>query len=307
MDLSLDELIAKRTKHSAGCSAGGHNKGVSALLDLRTNRTNGNGGPIRHSGRTTASSSSDSNGRYVNTPSTSRYRERANGEYSNDGVYRIVLSNLDFGVTSEDLRLLLGEFGSVKCAEVRHNEYGKSLGKADVIFTNKNSALMAIRRYHNTCLDGRYIKFKLISKLSTSNWQSISNGVRPSRWIFARPITLDVRPLEIWKFGRDCYTRGFTTNFPPLLPTGASHDGNLDGFRGGNNVVYNSIIRPASPHVPIKRVTTGRRHFCFALARASKDYETVSFIDIALRFRNVTRNLERKKFHTSSGHVSFTQ
>jgi len=56
---------------------------------------------------------------------------------------------------------------SESSAEVRHNEYVKSLGKADVIFTNKNSALTAIRWYHNTCLDGRYIKFELISKLST--------------------------------------------------------------------------------------------------------------------------------------------
>ena len=71
---------------------------------------------------------------------------------------KLYISNLDFGVTNEDIKELFTEFGRVRRYGVNFAQNGQSLGTAEVQYENRNSALKAIQKYNNVPLDGRPMK-----------------------------------------------------------------------------------------------------------------------------------------------------
>lgn len=81
----------------------------------------------------------------------------------NSGPAKILVSNLDFGVTEQDIRNLFSELGKLKKTSLHFNKQGKSLGSAEVIFNRRLDALKAIKEYHNVNLDGRPMHIQLIS------------------------------------------------------------------------------------------------------------------------------------------------
>ncbi|KAF0908274.1 hypothetical protein E2562_023891 [Oryza meyeriana var. granulata] len=79
---------------------------------------------------------------------------------------KLHISNLDAGVTVEDVQELFSEIGELKRYSVNYDKDGKSQGTAEVVFARKVDALEAIKRYDGVILDGKPMKIDLIGNNS---------------------------------------------------------------------------------------------------------------------------------------------
>ncbi|CAI0443141.1 unnamed protein product [Linum tenue] len=75
---------------------------------------------------------------------------------------RLYVSNLDYGVTSQDIKVLFSEVGKLKRYSIHCDESGRPKGTAEVVYERYGDALAAIMRYDNVDLDGRPLRIELI-------------------------------------------------------------------------------------------------------------------------------------------------
>ncbi|XP_025192878.1 THO complex subunit 4-like [Melanaphis sacchari] len=187
MDLSLDEIIKSKRSTSRdghrgdegqGGSRGGGIRRDGGGLNFRSNGVIGGGeGPMRRNRPMARRSNGFNPYSWTRDMYEGPKRQQMRGGLSTTNIHKIIISNLDFGVTSKDIQELFDEFGPLKTATVHYDTSGRSLGIADVVFDSKNAALKAVHQYNNVRLDGRPMKIKLATELST-----VANlATRPSK------------------------------------------------------------------------------------------------------------------------------
>jgi len=177
--MSLDDII--KTEGITGRRGGGRGRG----------NTRGAGGSRNAGGRTRGGSSARGAGRFSNRGQRSTPYSRparVPDKWQHDmydgpkggraGGAQLLVSNLDFGVSDNDIQELFMEFGHLKKAAVHYDRSGRSLGTADVVFENRSEALKAMKQYNGVPLDGRPMKIQMASS-GDSGPVSQRTGDRP--------------------------------------------------------------------------------------------------------------------------------
>lgn len=75
---------------------------------------------------------------------------------------KLYISNLDYGVSNEDIKELFSEIGQLKRCTVHYDRNGRPSGSAEVFFARRSDAMAALKRYNNVHLDGKAMKIEIV-------------------------------------------------------------------------------------------------------------------------------------------------
>lgn len=75
---------------------------------------------------------------------------------------KLYISNLDYGVTNEDIKVLFSEVGELRRYSIHYDKSGRSKGTAEVAFTRQSDAFAAVKRYNGVQLDGKPMKIEMV-------------------------------------------------------------------------------------------------------------------------------------------------
>jgi THO complex subunit 4 len=93
--------------------------------------------------------------------------------------YKLVISNLDYKVSDEDIKELFESFGAIKRAGIVYDRSGRSEEMAEVVFLKKPDAERALQRYNNVSLDGKPMSIELVAPtLGGRVVETLTSGLR---------------------------------------------------------------------------------------------------------------------------------
>ncbi|KAK8683519.1 hypothetical protein V6N13_039578 [Hibiscus sabdariffa] len=157
LEMSLDDLI-KRSRKSGSGNPRGRGRGSGA-------------GPVRRFSNRGANRSAPY------TPAMAPETTWQHDMYSSKGAAfqgqagpasaietgtKLYISNLDYGVSNDDIKELFSEVGDLKRYAIHYDWTGRSKGTAEVVFSRKADAMAAVKRYNNVQLDGKPMKIEIV-------------------------------------------------------------------------------------------------------------------------------------------------
>ncbi|GAB4860187.1 hypothetical protein Ancab_011665 [Ancistrocladus abbreviatus] len=151
LDMSLDDLI-KNNKTSARGSFRGRGRGSSGPGPARRfqNRAANRSAPYF------APKAPDSVWQH------DMFAQQVGRASSIETGTKLYISNLDYGVSNEDIKELFSEVGDLKRYSIHYDRSGRSKGTAEVVFSRRMDALAAVKRYNNVELDRKPMKIEIV-------------------------------------------------------------------------------------------------------------------------------------------------
>ncbi|KAJ1719062.1 hypothetical protein LPJ53_006101, partial [Coemansia erecta] len=157
LDKSLDEIISSSQRSGRGRRGGNQTSQRNSPYARRDGgvQKSGNGGRNRQNQNQNQQAAAAQSMMF----NPAAFLAAAQQQTQTSG--KILISNLDYGVTSDDLRTLFSQVGPVTKAMLNFNASGKSNGTGEVTFRNASNATLAVEKYHGVTLDGRAMKIEV--------------------------------------------------------------------------------------------------------------------------------------------------
>ncbi|KAI4307654.1 hypothetical protein L6164_030819 [Bauhinia variegata] len=167
LDMSLDDRIKNRSNRGRGRGRGRPQRGRVPGRNVPGGRMPGAArrGPLTVNTRPSAYAIAKSIRRPRPFPWQHDLFEdslRAAGIQGVEVGTKLYVSNLDHGVTNEDIRELFSEIGDLKRYAVHYDKNGRPSGSAEVLYARRSDAFAALKRYNDVLLDGRPMKIEIV-------------------------------------------------------------------------------------------------------------------------------------------------
>ncbi|XP_057501008.1 THO complex subunit 4D-like [Actinidia eriantha] len=191
LDMSLDDMIKNSRNSRRGRGQGRARRGRGAGGSFSGGRMMGppRRGPLRVNAQQSPYAIAKSFRRPKSFPWQRDLLEdslRAAGLPGVENGTKLYISNLDTGVTNEDIRELFSEFGQLKRHAVHYDKNGRPNGSAAIVFARRSDAFQALKRYNNVQLDGKPMKIEIIgtnSEIPASARVNVVGGVNGRRTV----------------------------------------------------------------------------------------------------------------------------
>ncbi|KAK1403586.1 THO complex subunit 4 [Heracleum sosnowskyi] len=82
---------------------------------------------------------------------------------------KILVSNLDYEVSDDDIKDLFSVVGDVKKISVHYDKSGRSEGTAEIVYSQWKDAEAAVKRYNSIQLDGKPMEVKIVGMVTTTS------------------------------------------------------------------------------------------------------------------------------------------
>ncbi|XP_052185797.1 THO complex subunit 4A-like isoform X1 [Diospyros lotus] len=163
LDMTLDDLIKSNRQSGRGGGGGFRGRGGASTGPGPARRI-----PIRGTNRTApypTAKAPESVWKHdlFTVDQAMAYSVQASGRTSSiETETKLYISNLDYGVSNEDIKELFSEVGDLKRYSIHYDRSGRSKGTAEVVFSRRQDALSAVKRYNNVQLDGKPMKIEIV-------------------------------------------------------------------------------------------------------------------------------------------------
>ena len=132
LDMSLDDIIKNKKSEGSRSRGRGRNSGGPGPARNFPNRSTNRATPYSDLKPVQAPDSRWQHDKFAEYPAS--HSSRVGQAASIETGTKVLISNLDYGVSNEDIKELFAEVGDIKRYSVHYDRSGRSKGSAEVVF-----------------------------------------------------------------------------------------------------------------------------------------------------------------------------